>query len=147
VCTADNCGNKHPKVCNIPAHSKGKVRRSTCKLWHMRVPFAGRTQGNFTGRRNGPAPPTGSKGNKSKLVRPVKPDWIVKLEQEQGRMMTQGVSYLLVAEQSSARTHAPPPVHVPHAPHDHAPQQACPAIATADVIAKIKIILNQLRNQ
>jgi hypothetical protein len=103
VCTADNCGNKHPKVCNLPAHSKGKVPRSTCKLWHMWVQFAGRTQGNFTGRRNGPSPPTGSKGNKSK------PDWIVNLEmeatddelrarirtaQEQGRMMSQGISYL-----------------------------------------------------
>jgi hypothetical protein len=124
VCTADNCGNKHPKVCNIPAHSKGKILRSTCKLWHMRVPFAGRTQGNFTGRRNGPNPPTGSKGNKSQPVRPVKLDWIVKLEieatakelrarirttQEQGRMMLQGLTYLQVAEGLCSRLVRPLP--------------------------------------
>jgi hypothetical protein len=103
----------------------------------MRVPFEGsgqtqgRTQGNSNGRRNGPTPPSSSKGKKSK---PVKPDWIVKLEieataeelkarirtaQKQGRMMSQGISYLLVAEQSSTRPHTP--VHTPHDPDVHAP--------------------------
>jgi hypothetical protein len=83
----------------------------------MRVPFAGsgRTQGNSNGRRNGPTPPSNSKGNKGK---PVKRDWLAKLKmeatamelkarirkaQEQGRMMSQGVSYLQVAERSSTR--------------------------------------------
>jgi hypothetical protein len=160
VCTADNCGNKHPKVCSIPAHRKGKVPRSTCKLWHMWVPFAGsgrtqgRTQRNSNKRRNGPTPPSSS--NKSK---PVKPDWIVKLKmeataeelrarirtaQEQGMIMLQGVSYLQVAEWLS-----PPPIHVPHAPHVNAPppQQARPAITTVDAIAQIEIILAQMRSQ
>jgi hypothetical protein len=61
VYTEDNCGNKHPKVCSVPAHSKGKVQMSTCKLWHMRVPFAGsgptqgRTQGNSEEERPHPS--------------------------------------------------------------------------------------------
>jgi hypothetical protein len=39
VCTANNCGNKHPKVCIVANHSKGKIPKATCALWHMRVPF------------------------------------------------------------------------------------------------------------
>jgi hypothetical protein len=74
VCTASNCGNKHPKVCLVADHSKGKIPKATCSLWHMLVPFAGNA-GNVTGRRNGFNHPPGSKGSKAKVaVRPVKPD-------------------------------------------------------------------------
>jgi hypothetical protein len=74
---ASNCGNKHPKVCLVTVHGKGKIPKATCSLWHMRVPFAGNV-GNCTRRRNGPNPP--SKGSKAK-VRPAKPDTkLVKLE-------------------------------------------------------------------
>jgi hypothetical protein len=57
VCTANNCGSKHPKVCLVADHGKGKIPKATCALWHMWVPFAGKIQGNFTGRRSGPNPP------------------------------------------------------------------------------------------
>jgi hypothetical protein len=29
VCTASNCGNKHPKVCLVADHSKGKIPKAT----------------------------------------------------------------------------------------------------------------------
>jgi hypothetical protein len=106
VCTASNCGNKHPKVCLVSDHDKGKIPKATCSLWHMRVPFAGNA-GKVTGRRNGPNPPPGSKGsNGSKAkVRPAKPDTnLVKLEAtakaeelkariRAAKMMSQGISY------------------------------------------------------
>jgi hypothetical protein len=109
--------NKHPKVCNVAAHGKGKIPKATCTLWHMRVPFARttRTQGNFTGGKNCSNPPPGSKGNNinSKLVRPAIPDLISKLEteakaeelqarirmaKEQRIMMLPGITYRQVAE-------------------------------------------------
>jgi hypothetical protein len=83
VCTANNCGSKHPKVCLVADHGKGKIPKATCVLWHMQVPFAGKSQGKFTGRRSGPRPPPGSKGNSSINVRPAKPDkYLVKLKAE-----------------------------------------------------------------
>jgi hypothetical protein len=30
VCTANNCGSKHPKVCLVADHSKGKIPKATC---------------------------------------------------------------------------------------------------------------------
>jgi hypothetical protein len=41
VRTATNCSSKHPKVCLVADHGKGKIPKATCSLWHMRVPFAG----------------------------------------------------------------------------------------------------------
>jgi hypothetical protein len=67
VCTASNYGNKHPKVCLVANHSKGKIPKATCLLWHMRVPFAGNA-GNATGRRNGSNHPPGSKGSRAKVA-------------------------------------------------------------------------------
>jgi hypothetical protein len=32
VCTADKCGSL------VAAHGKGKIPKSTCMLWHMRIP-------------------------------------------------------------------------------------------------------------
>jgi hypothetical protein len=55
VCTASNCGSKHPKVCLVADHSKGKIPKAKCLLWHMCVPFT--AMGNFTGRRSRPKPP------------------------------------------------------------------------------------------
>jgi hypothetical protein len=58
VCTANNCGSKHPKVCLVADHGKGKIPKATCSLLFMRVPFAG----NFTGRRSGPKLPPAARG-------------------------------------------------------------------------------------
>jgi hypothetical protein len=66
VSMALNCWNKHPKVCLVADHSKGKIPKKTCSLWHMCVPFAGNV-GNVTGRRNGPNHPPGSKGSKTRV--------------------------------------------------------------------------------
>jgi hypothetical protein len=122
VCTASNCGNKHPKVCLVADHGKGKIPKVTCLLWHMRVPFAGNA-GNVTGRRNGSNLPPGSKGsngNKAK-VQLAKPDMnLVKLEAtakaeelkariRAAKMMSQGISYSQVVQ-------AQTPVHVAPAP-------------------------------
>jgi hypothetical protein len=57
VCTANNCDSKHPKVCLVADHGKGKIPKATCALWHMRFPFVVESQENFTGRRSGPKPP------------------------------------------------------------------------------------------
>jgi hypothetical protein len=38
VCTAHNCGSKHHQVCLVADHGKGKIPKSTCMLWHMRIP-------------------------------------------------------------------------------------------------------------
>jgi hypothetical protein len=89
VCTADNCGSKHPQVCLVADHSKGKIPTSTCMLWHMRIP-----------REN----PTGNNISKNN-TRPAKPDdkYITGLEAECGaeelkariratKMMSQGIS-------------------------------------------------------
>jgi hypothetical protein len=69
VCTASNCGNKPSKVCLVADHSKGKIPKATCSLWHMRVPFAGNA-GNVTGRSNGSNQTPGSKGSKAKAAGP-----------------------------------------------------------------------------
>jgi hypothetical protein len=83
VCTANNCGSKHPKVCLMADHGKGKIPKATCALWHMRVPFKAKSQGNFTGRRSGPKPPPGGKGSNGNNTRPAKSDkYLVKLEAE-----------------------------------------------------------------
>jgi hypothetical protein len=70
VCMADNCRNKNLKVCNVAAHGKRKIPDATCTLWHMRVPFSGtrRTQGNFTGRRNGSNPPPAARGPTTRAI-------------------------------------------------------------------------------
>jgi hypothetical protein len=47
VCTANNCGSKHPKVFLVADHGKGKNPKATCALWHMRVPFAGQVPGKL----------------------------------------------------------------------------------------------------
>jgi hypothetical protein len=56
VCTTNNCG-KHLKVCLVADRCKGKVPKTMCSLWHMRVPFTAKWQGNFTERRSSPKPP------------------------------------------------------------------------------------------
>jgi hypothetical protein len=38
VCTADNCGSKHPEVCLVADHGKGKIPKATCTLWHIQIP-------------------------------------------------------------------------------------------------------------
>jgi hypothetical protein len=145
VCTASNCGNKHPKICLVADHSKGKIPKSTCSLWHMRVPFAGSAGAgnvaNVTGRRNGPNLPPGSKGSKAK-VQPAKPDTkLAKLEAtamaeelkariRAAKMMSQGVPYSQVVQaqapvyvapaQALAPAPAPaldPPLHRPDCSH------------------------------
>jgi hypothetical protein len=114
VCTTSNCGNKHPKVCLVADHSKGKTSKATCSLWHMRILFAG----NATGKRNGSNHSSGSKGSKAKVaVRPVKPDpklakltatalaEELKARIRTAKMMSQAVSY-------SQMVQAHAPVHV-----------------------------------
>jgi hypothetical protein len=125
VSTANNCSSKHPKVCLITDHRKGKIPKATCALWHMRVSFVGKTQGNFTGRRSGPKPPPGSKGSNSSKAWPAKPDkYLVKLEAEYRaeelkariratKMTLQGVTYSQVVEGPAVPTKYLPTSHHP----------------------------------
>jgi hypothetical protein len=124
VCTASNCGSKHPKVCLVADHSNGKIFKATCLLWHMRVPFAGNA-GNITGRRNGSNHPPGSKGSKAEVARPAKPDTkLAKLEAtamaeelkariRASKMMSQGVSYSQVVQAHAPVQVAPAPTSAP----------------------------------
>jgi hypothetical protein len=102
VCTANNLGSKHPKVCIVADHGKGKIPKATCALWHVGVPFAGKTQGNFTGRRSGPNPPPAARG--ARAARP-RPGWSSRTSTlpslrrwpmpriRAAKMMLQGVTY------------------------------------------------------
>jgi hypothetical protein len=93
VCTADNCGSKHPKVCLVADHGKGKIPKTMCMLWHMRIP-----RGN----------PTGNISNNN--ARPAKPDrYLIRLEAEYraeelkariraAKMMLQGITYSQMVE-------------------------------------------------
>jgi hypothetical protein len=53
-CTDDSCGSKHPQVCLLADHSKGKIPKSTCMLWHMRIPRENPT-GNISNNNARPA--------------------------------------------------------------------------------------------
>jgi hypothetical protein len=122
VCMALNCASKHPEVCLVANHGKGKIPKATCTLWHMRVPFAspgGKSQGNSTG-----------KGNSSNNARPAKPDkYLVKLEAEYRaeeikariwatKMMSQGMTHSQEVEAPAA----PPPSPIEYRPTSyHAP--------------------------
>jgi hypothetical protein len=153
VCMANNCGNKHPKVCIVADHGKGKIPKATCALWHMRVLFAGKTQGNFTQRRSGPNPPPSSRGSNSSnaKVRPAKPDkYLIKLKakanaEELKTRMLQGVTYSQVVGG---------PVVPPQAPAHVAPrsssctsqqQQARPALTPDGAIAILEEAIWRLR--
>jgi hypothetical protein len=132
VCMASNCGSKHPKVCLVADHGKGKIRKATCSLWHIWVPFT--ATGNFTMKRSGPKPPPGGKGNNGSNARPAKPDkYLAKLEAEYRakelkarirtqKMMLQGFTYSQVVEGPAV----PPrraPAHVAPRRVDPAPAQ------------------------
>jgi hypothetical protein len=54
VCTADNCGSKHPKVCFVANYGKGKIPKATCILWHMQIP-RGNPTGNISNNNARPA--------------------------------------------------------------------------------------------
>jgi hypothetical protein len=136
VCTANNCSSKHPKVCLVADHGKGKIPKATCLLWQMRVPFAG----NFTGRRSGLKPPPsnkennggkGNNGSNARLAKPKPDKYLAKLEAEYRaeelkkrirtqKVMSQGLSYSQVAQ-------AQAPAYV-------APRSVNPAPALAQVL-------------
>jgi hypothetical protein len=46
------CGNRHPDVCGLTAHGKGRIDKSECRYWHMRSVASG----NRSGRRQDPRP-------------------------------------------------------------------------------------------
>jgi hypothetical protein len=134
----------------VPDHGKGKIPKTTCLLWHMRVPFT--TTGNFTGRRSSPKPPPGGKRNNGSNIQLAKPDkYLPKLEAEyrveklkarirMKKMMSQGFTYSQVVEGSAV----PPrwaPAHV--APHrvDHARAPApVPRVAVRTALTPDKAI-------
>jgi hypothetical protein len=91
VCTADNCGNKHPEVCLVANHGKGKIPKATCTLWHMRIP-----RGNSIGNSN---------NNKDKYL--IRLEAECRAEELKARiratkMMSQGIT-------DSQMVEAPPP--------------------------------------
>jgi hypothetical protein len=108
VCTANNCGNKHPKVCIAADHGKGKIPKATCVLWHMRVSrWQAKPRETSPGGGAGPTlSPSARRSNSSKAkVRPAMPDMnLVKLEAtakakelkasiRAAKMRSQGVTY------------------------------------------------------
>jgi hypothetical protein len=165
VCTAANCGNKHPKVCLVADHCKGKIPKATCSLWHMRIPFVGGAGGagnvgNATGRRNSSNHPSGSKGSKAKVaVRPVKPDAKLakltatamaeelKARIRTAKLMSQGVSYSQMVQ-----THAPAPRSAPAlalapapAPAPVAPRTARNALTPDEAVRILLDVVDRLQ--
>jgi hypothetical protein len=141
VCTANNCGSNHPRFCLVVDHGKGKIPKATCALWHMRVPFAGKSQGNFK-------PPPGSKENNSNNALPAKPDkYLVKLGAEYSaeelkarfraaKMMSQGVTFNQVVEGPAAPHRVP--THV-------VPRIVRTALTPDGAIAILKDTIERLR--
>jgi hypothetical protein len=148
VCTATNCGSKHPKVCLVADHGKGKIPKATCSLWHMQVPFAG----NVTGRRNcpkhipsGKGNNSGGKGNNGSNARPAKPkpdkypDRLeavycaeeLKVRIRAQKMMSQGILYSLVAQAQAPVYVAPAPSLAPALAPAPAPALAQRIVRTA----------------
>jgi hypothetical protein len=138
VCMAYSCGNKHPKVCIMADHSKGKIPNATCALWHMRVPFAGKTapeklhrevkrpkpflrqQGEQQQQGKGPA---GQAGHESCKARGNSPG-----------LGAQG-------KDQDATTHPQAPIHVALRGQQH----ACPALIPEGSIAMLEDIIGWLR--
>jgi hypothetical protein len=167
VCTADNCGNKHPKVCLVADHSKGKIPKATCSLWHMRIPFAGNAggagnAGNATRRRNSSNHPFGSKGSKAKVAA-----WPVKLDAKLAKLtatamaeelkarirttklMSQGVSYSqMVQAHAPAPTSAPAPAPAlapASNPTSVAPRTARKALTPDEAVRILLDVVNRLQ--
>jgi hypothetical protein len=91
VCMADNCGNKHPEVCLVADHGKGKIPKATCMLWHMRTP-----RENPIGNSN-----SSNNNNKDKyLIRLVAECRAEELKARirATKMMSQGITYSQMVE-------------------------------------------------
>jgi hypothetical protein len=131
VCTADNCGSKHPQVCLVADHGKRKIPKSTCILWHMRIPRENPTGNNISNNN----------------ARPAMPDdkYLARLEAEcraeelkarirATKMMLQGISYSQMVEG--------PPHRVPA----HVAQRAVRTALTPDgAIAILEDAVERLR--
>jgi hypothetical protein len=141
VCTADNCGSKHPKVCLVADHGKGKIPKATCTLWHMRVLFANprtKSQGNYTGNSS------------NNNARPAKPDkYLIKLEYRAEelkariratKMMLQGITYSQVVE--APLPHRVPAQVVPRAVRTALTPDGAIAIPE-DTIERLRLLLPQ----
>jgi hypothetical protein len=126
VCTAENCGSKHLKVCLVADHGKGKIPKATCTLWHMRIP-----RGNSVGNSNN--------NNEDK--------YIIRLEAEcqaeelkarirATKMMSQGVTYSQMVE-------APP--HRDRVPAHIAPRAVRTALTPDGAIAILEDAVKRLR--
>jgi hypothetical protein len=116
----------------VANHGKGNIPKATCLLWQMRVPFT--ATGNFTGRRSGPKPPFGGKGNNGSNSKPKPDKYLAKLKAEYRaeelktrirtqNMMLQGFTYSQVVE-GPAVTHHRAPAHVAPCHVDPAPPPA-----------------------
>jgi hypothetical protein len=133
VYTADNCGSKHPQVCLVANHGKGKILKSTCMLWHMRIPRENPTRNNISNNN----------------ARPAKPDdkYIARLEAEcraeelkarirATKMMSQGISYSQMVEGPHHRDRVP--AHV-------APRAVRTALTPDGAIAILEDAVERLR--
>jgi hypothetical protein len=133
VCTADNCGSKHPQVCLVADHSSGKILKSTCMMWHMMIPRENPTGNNISNNN----------------TRPTKPDekYIARLEAEcraealkarirATKMMSQGISYRQMVE-------GPPPQD--RIPDHVAPRAVRTALTQDGAIAILEDAVKRLR--
>jgi hypothetical protein len=137
VCMDDNCGSKHPKVCLVADHGKGKIPKATCKLWHMRIPLA---RGNSTGNSS------------NNNARPAKPEkYLIKLKAENRakelkariratKMMLQGITCSQMVE--GRPTHQVPAHVVPLAVRTALTPDGAIAILE-DTIKRLRLLLLQ----
>jgi hypothetical protein len=92
----------------VADHSKGKIPKARCILWHMRIP-----RGNPTGN---------SSNNKTRPAKPDKEKYLIRLEAEyraeelkarirSTKMMSQGITYSQMVEA--------PPIEIQYRPMSH----------------------------
>jgi hypothetical protein len=127
VCTADNCGSKHPEVCLVAHHGKGKIPKATCTLWHMRIP-----RGNSVGNSN-------NNNNKDKYI--IRLEAECRAEELKARiratkMMSQGITYSQMVEGPPHRDRVP--AHV-------APRAVRTALTPDGAIAILEDAVERLR--
>jgi hypothetical protein len=127
VCTADNCGSKHPEVCLVANHGKGKIPKATCTLWHMRIP-----RGNSVGNSD-------NNNNKDKYI--IRLEAECRAEELKARiratkMMSQGITYSQMVEGPPHRDRVP--AHV-------APRAVRTALTPDGAIAILEDAVERLR--
>jgi hypothetical protein len=135
VCTADNCGSKHPQVCLVADHGRGKIPKSRCMLWHMRILRENPT-GNISINNNQPAKPDDKYIARLEAECPAEE---LKARIRATKMMSQGITYSQMVE---GPPHRVPAQVAPRAVRTALTSDAAIAILE-DTVERLRLLLPQ----